>query len=418
MTNLATEKPPYSIASMEEIRAIPWNGLNVVSTFSGCGGTCLGYEMAGYKILWASEFIPAAQQVYRLNHPDTFLDTRDIRQVTGQSILIKLGLKQGEVDILEGSPPCASFSTAGVRERYWGQVVKYSDTKQRVDDLFTEYTKLVDSIQPKVFVAENVYGLVRGTAKGYFKKILAGFRSCGYQVEAKLLDAAWLGVPQHRRRLFFIGVRNDLGLAPVFPKPWKFYYTLRDVMPWIVKLHKGYSNYQNIDGKPSPTIMAHQHSENAYSDDAQWVEAVITHDTGGKCSVGNITDSPAPTILASNQSMYIDRFAIGKEWDKLKPGEQSEKYFSLVKPAFNKPIPTITATGANLGAASVVHPTERRKFTIEELKLVSSFPADFNITGTFSQQWERIGRAVPPFMARAIAETIRDNILCKENSLR
>ena len=203
MTNLATEKPPYSIASMEEIRAIPWNGLNVVSTFSGCGGTCLGYEMAGYKILWASEFIPAAQQVYRLNHPDTFLDTRDIRQVTGQSILIKLGLKQGEVDILEGSPPCASFSTAGVRERYWGQVVKYSDTKQRVDDLFTEYTKLVDSIQPKVFVAENVYGLVRGTAKGYFKKILAGFRSCGYQVEAKLLDAAWLGVPQHRRRLFY-----------------------------------------------------------------------------------------------------------------------------------------------------------------------------------------------------------------------
>jgi len=226
MTSLDAEKPPYRVASMEEIKAIPWNGLNVVSTFSGCGGTCLGYEMAGFKILWASEFIPAAQEVYRLNHPETILDTQDIRQVTGASILKQLGLRQGEVDVLEGSPPCAAFSTSGRREHHWGQVVSYSDTKQRVDDLFDEFIRIVSEVQPKVFVAENVSGLVKGVAKGYFKGILASMRQLNYRVEARLLNAAWLGVPQSRERLFFLGVRNDLDKQPAFPKPLSYYYTL------------------------------------------------------------------------------------------------------------------------------------------------------------------------------------------------
>ena len=76
-------KPPYAIPTMESLKDIPKNDFNVVSTFSGCGGTCLGYKLAGFNVLWASEFIPAAQEVYRLNHPETILDTRDIRQVTG-----------------------------------------------------------------------------------------------------------------------------------------------------------------------------------------------------------------------------------------------------------------------------------------------------------------------------------------------
>ena len=384
-------KPTYSVPSMDDIRNVKPNGLKVVSTFSGCGGTCLGYRMAGFEIIWASEFIPAAQDTYRLNS-DAPLDTHDIREVEARHILDQIGMAPGDLDILEGSPPCASFSTAGKREAGWGKEVKYSDTKQRVDDLFDEYTRLVNDLQPKVFVAENVYGLVKGSAKGYFKQILRNLGSCGYRVEVRLLDAAWLGVPQHRRRLFFMGVRNDLGIAPAFPKPWKFQYTLRDVMPWIRKVNVGQG-----------------YSELAYSDVAQWVEA----------------DIPARTLLASQlgpnahtqDGRYIETditpYAIGKEWDKLKPGEQSEKYFNLTKPALDVPVPTITSKGASLSAASVVHPIERRKFTIEELKIISSFPADFQMSGTFAQQWERIGRAVPPLMARAVAEVIRDEVLAK-----
>src|SRR5690606_10607254 len=108
---------------------------------------------------------------------------------------------------------------AGKREKAWGQVKDYSDTKQRSDDLFFEYARLIEGIQPIVFVGENVAGLVRGKAKGYFREIMRALKRCGYKVEARLLDAQWLGVPQSRRRLIFVGVRDDLPASPAFPDP-------------------------------------------------------------------------------------------------------------------------------------------------------------------------------------------------------
>jgi site-specific DNA-cytosine methylase len=218
---------------MAEIAAVPWNGFRAVSTFSGCGGSCLGYRMAGFRVLWASEFIPAAQETYQANHPDCTLDTRDIRQVQPAEIVEAIGLGVGELDLLDGSPPCASFSTAGKREAGWGKVKTYSDTRQRTDDLFFEYARILKGLRPKVFVAENVSGLVKGAAKGYFLEILAALKGCGYRVKAKRLDAQWLGVPQVRQRLIFQGVRQDLGLDPAFPKPLPYRYTVADALPWI-----------------------------------------------------------------------------------------------------------------------------------------------------------------------------------------
>ena len=91
----------------------------------------------------------------------------------------------------------------------------------------------MEGIKPKVFVAENVSGLVKGVAKGYFKEILSKLKECGYNVRTRLLDAQWLGVPQRRQRLFFIGVRDDLGIEPAFPKPLPYRYSVRDACPWI-----------------------------------------------------------------------------------------------------------------------------------------------------------------------------------------
>ncbi|HEY6362712.1 MAG TPA: DNA cytosine methyltransferase, partial [Vicinamibacterales bacterium] len=205
-------KPPYRLPSMAEIAAIPWNGFTVASTFSGCGGSSLGYRLAGFRVLWANEFIDAARASYVANAPTTHLDPRDIRLVRGGDLEQATGLAHGALDVLDGSPPCASFSSAGALEAHWGKVKQYSETRQRTDDLFFEFARLVGEVQPRVFVAENVAGLVRGVAKGTFKRVLAALRACGYRVEARLLDAQWLGVPQMRQRLFFVGVRTDLGI--------------------------------------------------------------------------------------------------------------------------------------------------------------------------------------------------------------
>ena len=336
--------------------------------------------MAGYRVLWASEFVEAARETYALNHPGVILDARDIREVQPEDVLRAVGMRPGEVDVLEGSPPCASFSTAGRRQEGWGEVRKYSDVRQRVDDLFFEYVRLLRGIRPKAFVAENVSGLVKGVAKGYFKTILAALKESGYRVSARVLDAKWLGVPQSRQRLIFVGVREDLGKEPAHPKPLGYQYTVADACPWISRL---------------------------------------VHDTSGTFGQGDVTNKPCPAITVGigglNSVHYkvnsIEGTAVGREAESLVPGEQSGKYFNLIRAHADKPSPTICASHGQHGIASVIHPTEQRKFTIAELKRICSFPDDFALTGTYAQQWERLGRAVPPLMMRAVAETVRDDVL-------
>lgn len=388
-----TTKPPYRVPLMTEIRALPWNGFTAASTFSGCGGSSLGYKMAGFKVLWASEFIPAAQETYRANHPGTILDTRDIRTVQPEEVLAALKMQPGDLDLFDGSPPCASFSTAGKREAGWGKVKKYSDGAQRTDDLFHEFIRLVRGIRPKVFVAENVSGLVKGTAKGYFLEILAAMKASGYRVTCRVLDAQWLGVPQQRQRTIFVGVREDLNLDPVHPSPLPYRYSVRDALPWIVK-----------HGEAPPH--------------ADWVQSKRDVDA----FMVDSSQKPCPTILQSGENKgaeYVEaetdisRYAIGAEWDNVKVGGASEKYFSLVKPCPTKPCPTVQASHGGASIASIVHPTEKRKFTIAELRRICAFPDDFILTGSYAQQWERLGRAVPPVMMAAIASTVRDEILAK-----
>lgn len=426
-------KPSYRVPSMDEIRAIPWNGLTAISTFSGCGGSSLGYRMAGYRVLWASEFVDAARESYVANKADyTIVDSRDIRTVEPDDILSAIGLKVGELDLLDGSPPCASFSTAGKREKHWGQIKKYSDTKQRTDDLFFEFARILRGLQPRTFVAENVSGLVKGTAKGYFVDILRALKACGYRVEARKLDAQWLGVPQMRQRVIFIGVREGLGLAPAFPKPLPYRYSVRDALPNIRRHETAPPHAEFVAAdrdieatmvssayNPCPTITTGENKGAGYVEAFPPGVALIGNHSYRETTVP--PTEPAPMILAAcgmssgmvavEPESDISRYAIGDEWDKLKPGEQSDRYFNLVKPALNEPSPAITAAGATLSAASVVHPLEKRKLTIAELRRICSFPDDFVLTGTYGQMWERLGRAVPPLMMRHIAEAIRDGVL-------
>lgn len=341
---------------MAQIRSLSWNGFNVVSTFSGAGGSCTGYRMAGFRVLYANEFIPAARRTYKANHGQSFLDPRDIRQITPEQILTLIDKRKGEVDLFDGSPPCASFSTAGKREKMWGQVKKYSDTEQRTDDLFFEYARILKGLQPKVFIAENVSGLVKGTAKGYFLRILSALRECGYQVEARLLDSQWLGVPQARQRIIFIGVRNDLTIGPQFPDPLPYRYTVREA----------------LEGVP---------------------------------------DGPTRWIPEDSMSAYL--------WQRTEPGKQfnvasaeylnkGNSWHSHVRLSWDKPSNTVLQAGQQ-----TYHPDQCRALTIPELKRVCGFPDDYVLTGSFHIQWERCGRSVPPVMMKHIAEAVRDKILAK-----
>lgn len=354
-------KPKFKIPNMEEIRKVEGiNNYNVVSTFSGAGGSCLGFKMAGYNILWANEFIPAAQEVYKLNHKNTYLDCRDIRNVTPKEILNKINLEVGELDVFEGSPPCASFSHCGLGSKEWGNIKKYSDTKQRVDNLFFEYARILEGLQPKVFVAENVKGLIEGHGKGYFKLISKRLKECGYNIKVKLLNAVNLGVPQRRQRIIFIGVRNDLNINPTFPKPLPYIYNLDDAIKGII---------------PDNNISRLLKKSN------------ITY------KLWKLTDS-------RNKSKSFQE-AYQKYYNK-------GNFFTHIKSSYNEPVQTVVAT-----VTSSYHPTEPRSFTINELKRIFTFPDDFKLVGTVDQQWERIGRSVPPVMMFHIADTIKKDILDK-----
>ena len=143
---------------------------------------------------------------------------RQRRGLDAGELLDAAGLQVGELDVLDGSPPCEPFSTAGLRDKTWGEIREYSGERQRTDDLFFEFARLVDGIRPRCFAAENVTGLVKGRAKGQFKRIMARLRACGYVVAARVLDAAWLGVPQSRQRVIIVGVRTAVPpcRCPVF----------------------------------------------------------------------------------------------------------------------------------------------------------------------------------------------------------
>ena len=201
--------------------------------------------------------------------------------------------------------------------------------------------------------------------------------ACGYDVRCKVLDAQWLGVPQSRRRAIFVGSRKDLKPAADFPKPLPYNYALKEVLPGLR----------------------------------------VVHDTSGDFGVGDVTDRPCPAITVSGGAAHhhfkvfdgsIEGTAIHKEWKTLRQGEQSDKYLNLIRADAGKPSPCVTATGGSRGAAGVTHPNEPRKFTIEELRIICGFPADFQLTGKYQQQWERLGRAVPPPMMREVAAVLRD----------
>lgn len=340
---------------------------NVVSLFAGGGGSSTGYRLAGGKVLAINEFIPAAQEAYAKNYPDTYIFKQDIRELTGEMILKQIGLKKGELDILDGSPPCASFSVAGLREKGWGREKKYSDTIQRADDLFYEFSRILKEVQPKVFIAENVKGITMGSAKNLLGSeqidlfgdcdttIYHTLVNCGYKVRYEVLNAKNYLVPQSRERTIFIGVRNDIDKKITYPKKLNEYITIKEAV-------------EDLDIKEEEKIRP-------------------------KCDTMKFKLWDYVNVGDSFQGAVKELY--GKNG-----------WFSRIKLDPNKVCNTITTKYEDYW-----HWSEKRNLTIKEVKRFTSLPDDYILSGNYQKDFERCGRMVPPLMMAAIAKHVYKTIL-------
>jgi len=180
----------------------------IISIFAGCGGSSLGYQMAGYNELLAIDFDKNCEETFNTNFPNIPFWCKDITTITSSRIFEFTGLKLGELDLLDGSPPCQGFSVAGKR--------KVNDKR---NILFLEFIRLIRELSPKVFVMENVLGLSFGEMKGIFNEIMNEFGKLPYKTKCRMMNAKNYNVPQARKRLIWIGIRKDFGIEPVFPSP-------------------------------------------------------------------------------------------------------------------------------------------------------------------------------------------------------
>jgi DNA (cytosine-5)-methyltransferase 1 len=372
---------PYNLKDVHE--ASSQNKFNVISTFAGGGGSSTGYRLAGGKILCVNEFVEEAQNTYRENYPKTPILPGDIKELNGQDFLDKANLKPGELDILDGSPPCSAFSVAGKLSHSkdgkhsdgWGQTKNYSDGKmvENIEDLLFEFLRVANDIKPKVIIAENVAGLTIGEAKTYLNKILNTFEDIGYDVSFEVLDSRYYGVSQTRTRVFFIGIREDVaekvGIHPMtinslFPKKSDKVIPLKDA---LIGLEYDEEEVKYLTEK--------------FSNTAYWKQ------TGSK--------------------MPVDPEKVLTGMDYHPKGH----HFNLKRVSQYQPAPTLTAMGSGDTTAGAFHWSEPRKLTIGELKRIQSLPDDFILTGKWNQKAERIGRMVPPLVLKAIADSVYKNVL-------
>lgn len=315
----------------------------VVSTFSGAGGSSLGYQLAGGKVRLAVEWDDHAAATYRLNFPDTPLYHGDIAALSVEECLHLAGALVGEIDVLDGSPPCQGFSTSGRRV--------FDDPRNR---MFTEYARLLDGLKPRTFSITNVFGMVKGKMKLIFAEVLGELRGLGYEVSARLVDARFLGVPQRRQRLIFVGVREDLGLAPLFPKPRPFAGTVREALAGLPR-----EEGRTLEG--------------------------LAYDIWRELPPGRT---------------FADLHPKGH-------------WFNSFKVHPDEACPTVLAQVRKNGMGGLFHWRYPRALTIAELKRLHTYPDDFEIPGPFEKAWARVGNSVPPEMMRAVAGALHDGVLVR-----
>ncbi len=319
------------------------NAPTVISTFAGCGGSSLGYHMAGFRELLAVEWEQNAADTFRLNFPHVPLYHGDIAKLSVAECLRLAGVAPGELDVFDGSPPCQGFSTSGKREM--------GDQRNQ---LFREYCRLLQGLRPKAFVMENVSGMVKGDFKLVFAEILRTLKGCGYRVKARLLNAQFFGVPQARERMIFVGVRDDLAREPSHPSGWS-----EPVVP-----RQAFVGVDASDGRPL----------------APWLLKAAAEMEAGNYSQDHVQRAFLKHKGSSGSSMGTKLLS----WDRV----------------------SCTIIKQEVSACGIIHPSRERYLSTGELRRIGSFPDAFRFTDR-KHAVERIGNSVPPLLMRSIATHVR-----------
>jgi len=333
----------------------------VFSCFACGGGSTMGYKLAGFDVLGCNEIDPKMIEAYKANHNPKYAYLEPI-----QTFKLRTDLPDElyNLDILDGSPPCSSFSMAGNREKDWGKEKKFREgqAEQILDNLFFDFIDLAKKLKPKIVVAENVKGLLLGNAKQYVRQIYREFDLAGYYVQHWLLDASKMGVPQRRERVFFIALRKDLA------EPFLYNADMFTVNPKLeLEFNEPEINYgylKTID------------NDNKLTD--------YDLDVWNKKQLGD--------------NDYCDT---------LKRTENRESNWNSKYIYDNK----VCNTVASSSGSKLVCFSEPRKLNNDELKMIGSFPLDYEfITNDVKYI---IGMSVPPIMTAQISIQIYSQWLSK-----
>jgi len=334
----------------------------VFSCFACGGGSTMGYKLAGFDVLGCNEIDPKMIEAYKVNHNPKYAYLEPIQTFKLRKDLPK---ELYNLDILDGSPPCSSFSMAGNREKDWGKEKKFREGQadQVLDTLFFDFIDLAKELQPKVVVAENVSGMMMGTAKEYVKKVYAEFKKAGYQlrIEPYLLDASTMGVPQRRRRVFFIALRNDIA------EPFMEQVDMFQTAP---KLDLSF-NEKEIPFKEIDTDIKEK-DINRFS----------------------------PMLIK-----YWDEWRIGKAYSEV--NSPSYSGFGYLKADPNRPIGTILAHPES----GTYHYIYKRQLNNIEYKRAGTYPRDYNFLTNKPKYL--IGMSVPPVMVAQVSTRIYEQWLSK-----
>ena len=333
----------------------------VFSCFSCGGGSTMGYKLAGFDVIGNCEIDPKMNEVYVENHKPKYTYLEGIQTFKDRD---DLPAELFELDILDGSPPCSSFSMSGNREKDWGKkkVFREGQAEQVLDTLFFDFIDLAKRLQPKVVIAENVKGLMLGEAKKYLGKVHNELESAGYYVKHFLLNASKMGVPQRRERVFVIGLRKDIA------------------EPFLEQANMFEQNFR-LDLEFNEKLIP--------------FKKVATGDNGYK----------APPSVKK----LLEKCKKGDCCNIHHPKKNFGNYFLMNT---DRPIGTITASFKRSSSGYFIrNGADFFGINKQEVKLCQTYPLDFNFMG--ADDYYLTGMSVPPVMTAQIASRIWEQWLSK-----
>ncbi len=383
--------------------------LKAIDLFAGAGGLSEGLSEAGFQSLYANELMSRYASTYALNHPETIVDSRDIRLVNAKTILKSLGLKRGELDLIAGGPPCQGFSINAPKRC----------SKDARNHLFREFLRFVDVFLPKAVLIENVPGLVSYEGGGTLQAILTSLEKHGYSSDVRILYAPHFGVPQTRWRTVIIGLRDTDTVAEAFPQPMlhapiRVNFTSRFggknivALPSKVELPPCTSVRDAIDdlpllknGESGVDIKTYRTKPQNNFQKAMRVGSLgaSNHEAARLSSVnldrlkhippgGNWTDIPFDLLPKGMQ--------------RARRSDHTKRYGRVDPDGLASTI--LTKCDPHWGA--YFHYNQDRTFTVREAARLQTFPDSYIFTGSRVEQYEQVGNAVPPLLAAAIGRSL------------